>query len=108
MRNAVYSGTKWLPAIRFMKLWHGLRGGPVDDRQWKCRPGATHRREMETAYLRDMHRTDVLDWATEHGFTEEELAWIQPGCPARRCALDLIPWCTRREVNTVLVLDNET
>lgn len=62
-------------------------------------------REMETAYIRDMHRTDVLDWATEHGFTEEELAWIQPGYSSD------VPWTAfpgapSGEVNTVLVLDN--
>lgn len=36
-------------------------------------------REMELYYVHDMHRTDVDAWAVEHGFTEDELAWIQPG-----------------------------
>lgn len=35
--------------------------------------------EMDRAYVRDMQRADVLEWATQHGFTEDELAWIQPG-----------------------------
>lgn len=38
-------------------------------------------RTMNLAYVKDMHRPDVLQWAAEHGFTEDELAWIQPGYP---------------------------
>lgn len=38
-------------------------------------------REMNLAYVHDMQRSDVLQWATEEGFTEDELAWIQPGYP---------------------------
>jgi hypothetical protein len=38
-------------------------------------------RSMNLAYVKAMHREDVLQWATEHGFTEDELAWIQPGYP---------------------------
>lgn len=34
--------------------------------------------DLNLAYVHDMHRTDVLEWAVEHGFTEDELAWIQP------------------------------
>ncbi|HRH70976.1 MAG TPA: T9SS type A sorting domain-containing protein [Flavobacteriales bacterium] len=37
--------------------------------------------EMETAYIRDMHWPEIGDWANTHGFTSEELAWIQPGYP---------------------------
>ncbi|HEY0976729.1 MAG TPA: T9SS type A sorting domain-containing protein [Flavobacteriales bacterium] len=37
--------------------------------------------EMELAYVHDMHRADVDAWAVQHGFTEDELAWIQPGYP---------------------------
>lgn len=37
--------------------------------------------EMNLAYVHDMQRTDVLQWATAEGFTEDELAWIQPGYP---------------------------
>ncbi|MBL7938873.1 MAG: T9SS type A sorting domain-containing protein [Flavobacteriales bacterium] len=37
--------------------------------------------EMETAYIRDMHWPEIGDWANAHGFTSEELAWIQPGYP---------------------------
>ncbi|MBK6541766.1 MAG: T9SS type A sorting domain-containing protein [Flavobacteriales bacterium] len=44
--------------------------------------------EMELAYVHDMHRTDVDEWAQEHGFTEDELAWIQPGYSPS------IPWNT--------------
>ncbi|MGB3527584.1 MAG: T9SS type A sorting domain-containing protein [Flavobacteriales bacterium] len=37
--------------------------------------------EMNLAYVHDMKRPDVLQWAVEEGFTEDELAWIQPGYP---------------------------
>lgn len=59
--------------------------------------------EMETAYIREMHWTEITAWATEHGFTGEELAWIQPGyAPA-------IPWVdlggsTDGEVSVLLPL----
>lgn len=42
--------------------------------------------EMNLAYVHDMKRDDVYAWAGEHGFTENELAWIQPGYPPP------IPW----------------
>ncbi len=38
-------------------------------------------KEMNLAYVHDMKRADVLQWATEKGFSEDELAWIQPGYP---------------------------
>jgi hypothetical protein len=41
---------------------------------------------MNLAYVHDMERADVSAWANEHGFTEDELAWIQPGYPPS------IPW----------------
>ncbi|MBP7514664.1 MAG: T9SS type A sorting domain-containing protein [Flavobacteriales bacterium] len=43
-------------------------------------------REMNLAYVHDMRRADVFSWAGEHGFSEDELAWIQPGYPPN------IPW----------------
>ena len=42
--------------------------------------------EMNLAYVHDMRRPDVQAWAGDHGFTEDELAWIQPGYPPS------IPW----------------
>lgn len=36
------------------------------------------RDEMNLAYVHDMKRNDVDTWAVAHGFTENELAWIQP------------------------------
>lgn len=42
--------------------------------------------EMNLFYVRDMQREDVFAWAGENGFTENELAWIQPGYPPN------IPW----------------
>lgn len=42
--------------------------------------------EMNLAYVHDMRRDDVFAWAGEHGFSEDELAWIQPGYPPN------IPW----------------
>lgn len=34
--------------------------------------------EMELAYIREIDLDEVDQWATDHGFTESELAWIQP------------------------------
>ena len=34
--------------------------------------------EMNLAYVHDMHRSDVDEWAVTNGFSEDELAWIQP------------------------------
>lgn len=42
--------------------------------------------DMNLAYVHDMKRDDVFAWATASGFTENELAWIQPGYPPS------IPW----------------
>lgn len=44
--------------------------------------------EMETAYVRDMHWAEIGTWASNNGFSAEELAWIQPGYPPT------IPWVT--------------
>ncbi len=38
-------------------------------------------REMELAYVLDMDWPEIADWASAHGFTAPELAWIQPGYP---------------------------
>ncbi len=35
-------------------------------------------REMNLFYVHDMKRADVFTWAGASGFTEDELAWIQP------------------------------
>ncbi len=42
--------------------------------------------EMNTAYVLDMNWPEIFAWANEHGFTAEELAWIQPGYPPA------LPW----------------
>lgn len=39
-------------------------------------------------YVHAIHRADLDAWALENGFTENELAWIQPGYPPT------IPWAT--------------
>lgn len=62
-------------------------------------------RTMNLAYVKDMQRPDVLEWAVEHGFTENELAWIQPGYPPS------ISWAplaggTNGTVSVLLNLDN--
>jgi len=36
------------------------------------------------AYVRQMNYTEVFAWANENGFTEDELAWIQPAYPPVR------------------------
>ena len=33
------------------------------------------------AYIHEIKTPGVAQWATEHGFTQDELAWIQPGYP---------------------------
>ncbi len=47
---------------------------------------------MNLAYVLDMPSSplwsEIAGWATEHGFTPEELAWIQPGYPPS------VPWTT--------------
>jgi len=35
-------------------------------------------RETNLAYVKDMDYPELLDWAKDHGFSVEELAWIQP------------------------------
>jgi hypothetical protein len=44
--------------------------------------------EMNTAYVLDMDWPEIGAWAEEHGFTPQELAWIQPGYPPN------LPWAT--------------
>ena len=38
--------------------------------------------EMNLAYVLDIPLPEVGAWGSEHGFTADELAWIQPGYPA--------------------------
>ncbi|MBX7183137.1 MAG: T9SS type A sorting domain-containing protein [Bacteroidia bacterium] len=38
-------------------------------------------REQKFAYLHDIRTPGVAEWAQKHGFTADELAWIQPGYP---------------------------
>lgn len=37
------------------------------------------RKEMNLAYVHDIDLPEVATWADAHGFTADELAWIQPG-----------------------------
>lgn len=65
---------------------------------------------METGYLAEIIADErfsnpVHDWASTHGFTPDELAWIQPGYPPN------IPWATlgggtNGDVRTLLTLAN--
>ncbi len=65
---------------------------------------------LETGYLAEIigderFQAPVSEWATTHGFTADELAWIQPGYPPN------IPWVTlgggtNGTVDEVLVLPN--
>lgn len=36
------------------------------------------------AYVREMNYPELNKWANDYGFTEDELAWIQPGYPPAR------------------------
>lgn len=38
-------------------------------------------RNQNLAYVRQISVNGVSEWANEHGFTLDELAWIQPGYP---------------------------
>ncbi len=67
-------------------------------------------REQEPAYVADLLASaafggSIARWAGDHGFTAEELAWIQPGYPPT------IPWSTLgtgtdSSVTTLLPLGN--
>jgi hypothetical protein len=41
------------------------------------------------AYIHEIKTPGVAQWAAEHGFTTDELAWIQPGYPPQSNAFDL-------------------
>lgn len=41
------------------------------------------------AYVHEIKTAGVADWADEHGFTVDELAWIQPGYPPTTPTFDL-------------------
>ena len=43
-------------------------------------------REMNLGYVLDMPFPELAAWAEEHGFTAQELAWVQPGYPPN------LPW----------------
>jgi hypothetical protein len=63
------------------------------------------REEMNVAYVHDMKRADVFAWAGASGFSEDELAWIQPAYTPS------IPWFamgggTNGEVKELLRLSN--
>lgn len=36
---------------------------------------------MNYAYVREIPYQELAEWASEHGFTVDELAWVQPGYP---------------------------
>jgi trimeric autotransporter adhesin len=60
---------------------------------------------MNLAYVLDIPLPEVGEWGMEHGFTADELAWIQPGYPATD------PWIafgggTDAPVTTLLKLSN--
>lgn len=61
--------------------------------------------EMELAYIHEIKLKEVDEWAAEHGFTEDELAWIQPAYSPG------IPWYplgngTNEEVTELLRLSD--
>ena len=61
--------------------------------------------EMNLAYVHNINMAEVGTWGTEHGFTTDELAWIQPGYPPTD------PWMplgggTDASVTTLLKLTN--
>jgi len=41
------------------------------------------------AYIHEIKTPGIAKWAAEHGFTADELAWIQPGYPPQSNAFDL-------------------
>lgn len=63
-------------------------------------------REMELAYVLDMDWPEIADWASAHGFTAPELAWIQPGYPPEPLPFNPIGGGTNGPVKVVVVLPN--
>ena len=45
--------------------------------------------EMNLAYVHEMDRPEVGTWATDNGFSGDELAWIQPGYPPQTVWSDM-------------------
>ncbi len=89
----LYANTKVFPT----NLYHKMRTPYfIDDFGVHCAVGymimkSGHselsnriRDEHNYDYLKDITTPGVLEWAAEHGFTFEELAWIQPGYMSQR------------------------
>jgi hypothetical protein len=63
-------------------------------------------REMELAYVLDMDWPEIADWASAHGFTAPELAWIQPGYPPEPLPFNPIGGGTNGPVKVVVEVPN--
>jgi hypothetical protein len=62
--------------------------------------------EMELAYVLDMEWPEIAEWASAHGFTVPELAWIQPGYPPEPLPFTPIGGGTNGPVKVVVEIPN--
>ena len=67
--------------------------------------------ENNYAYIEDMNYPELLEWATEYGFEEMELRWIQPAyssCPLSDNDVLCLPGerRVRKQVQWTLVISN--
>lgn len=58
---------------------------------------------MNTAYVLDMHDAAVAEWASAHGFTADELAWIQPTYEFKHEAPRVLASCTLANGDVLVV-----
>ena len=57
--------------------------------------------KQNLAYVKEIRVNGVQEWATQHGFTVDELAWIQPGYPPTTTVSPLLGGMNGR-VNAIL------
>lgn len=65
-------------------------------------------REEKFDYIQDIQTRGVAEWAIYHGFTLEELAWIQPSYPPQSTAYDLNGGVNGTVLATAMSSDEET
>ncbi len=63
-------------------------------------------RKQNLAYVREIQVNGVVEWATQNGFTVDELAWIQPGYPPTTTVIPLLNG-TNNDVYDIINLNGE-
>lgn len=67
--------------------------------------------EQNYAYIRELAYPQLGKWAETNGFTEDELAWIQPGYPSGDCldyALPPFGWADNNPTSEIRVMKRAT